>query len=200
MANQAILKQHEKVENWFFVYLKNVPVIYASVQSPKKKYKSENDYEYSLLCFINEETKDYLEDKVMVNKIMAKVGVDKNKVRKVKYPLSSQAEEGTTNYDEYKGKHGLSLSLPAVSKKGKDNKLLVIDEKGNEFTEFIGNGSICTIKCFGYRNQDGLLNMQLDTVQVITNVPYEPKEGRSHHIDPMLVKGGDSSFDDDMPF
>lgn len=51
----------------------------------------------------------------------------------------------------------------------------VIDAEGRAFTENVGNGSVCTLKLFGYKNQDGQLTVTLDTVQVIEHVPYDQK-------------------------
>jgi hypothetical protein len=58
----------------------------------------------------------------------------------------------------------------------------VIDKDGQAFTQDIGNGSVCTLKLFGYRNPEGQLTVTLDTVQVVEHVPYEGK-GSSDSVD-----------------
>ena len=177
MTNQAVLKQDTKNKDFSYLYFKSVPVIYASVQEPKKKYQS-TDKEYAVTIFVTEETKTFLEEDVLLNKTLYKVGVDKNKKRKIKFPLSSQVDsENDMNYDDYKGLYGLSLSLNEKRKNGKTNTLIVVDEAGNPFTDLVGNGSICSIKCFGYRNEDELLVVSLNIVQVLEHVPYEGGSG-----------------------
>jgi hypothetical protein len=158
------------------LYIKNAVVFYASVQEPKKKYQSE-DREYSVTVFVDEATKDQLLDEVMVNKTFAQVGKDKTSKppRRIKYPLSSQVEDGKVNYDIVDGMFGFSVAKPEFSKKGKPMTVTVIDKDGQPFTENVGNGSVCTLKLFGYKNQDNQLVVTLDTLQVIEHVPYEGK-------------------------
>lgn len=160
------------------LYLKNVPVFYPVVHEPKTKYQSQ-DREYSLTAFVDEATKDKLLDEVMLNKTFAQVGKDKTSKppRRIKYPLSSQVEDGKINYDAVDGMFGFSVAKPEFSKAGKKMAVNVIDTEGKAFTENIGNGSICTLKLFGYRNQDGQLTVTLDTVQVVEHVAYEQKGG-----------------------
>lgn len=169
------------------MYLKNVPVWYAAVHKPKFKYQSDTEKEFSLTVFVDKATFQLMDsanglDKgfVAINKQFREVGVDKNKNRKVKFPLSSQIEDDEKkeySYDAVKGMYGASLCLAEISKKGKRNAVTVIgkpDAQGviQEFTRDIGNGSICNIKLFGYVNKEGMLNIQLDTVQVLEHVPY----------------------------
>lgn len=158
----------------FNLYLKNVPVFYPVVHEVKKKYQSE-EKEFSVTVFIDEPTKDKLEDEVAVNKTFAKVGVTKTSKppKRVKYPLSSQAEEGKLNYDEVEGMWGFTVTRPEFSKKGNKQTINVIDKDGNAFTENVGNGSVCNIKLFCYKNRDGQLVVTLDTLQVIEHVAYE---------------------------
>tara|TARA_R110000744_G_C19371770_1_gene563213 strand:- start:62379 stop:63098 length:720 start_codon:yes stop_codon:yes gene_type:complete len=158
------------------LYIKNVTVFYAAVHEPKKKYQSE-DKEFSLTAFVDEATKDKLLDEVMVNKSFLLVGKDKTQKppRRIKYPLSSQVEEGKVNYDIVDGMYGFSVARPEFSKKGNPMAVNVIDVNGNPFTENVGNGSVCNIKMFAYRNQDDQAVVMLDTVQVIEHVPYEAK-------------------------
>lgn len=168
------------------LYIKNATVYYAVVNEPKKKYQSE-DREFSATIFVDEETKDKLLDEVMVNKTFSLVGKDKTSKppRRIKYPLSSQVEEGKVNYDIVEGMYGFSVAKPEFSKKGNPMSVNVIDTEGEAFTENVGNGSVCTIKLFGYRNQDNQLVVTLDTLQVVDHVPYE-------------VKAAADSIDDDV--
>lgn len=158
------------------LYIKDAVVFYAAVHEPKRKYQSE-DREYSATVFVDEETKDKLLDEVMVNKSFAQAGKDKTTKppRRIKYPLSSQVEEGKVNYDVVKGMFGFNVAKPEFSKKGNPMTVNVIDKEGNAFTENVGNGSVCTLKLFGYRNQEGQLVVTLDTLQVLEHVPYEGK-------------------------
>lgn len=156
------------------LYVTNAVVFYPVVHEPKKGYNTE-EREFGLTAFVTEAVKDQLLDDVMVNKSFLQVGKDKTSKppRRIKYPLSSQTEEGKVNYDEVEGMFGFSVSRPEFSKKGTPMRVNVIDTEGNQFTENVGNGSVCNIKLFGYKNQDGQLVVQLDTVQVVKHVPYE---------------------------
>lgn len=158
------------------LYIKNAVVFYASVHESKKKYQSE-EKEFSCTVFVDEEAKDKLLDEVMVNKTFALVGKDKTAKppRRTKYPLSSQVEEGKTNYDVVDGMYGFSVAKPELSKKGNKMFVNVIDAEGKPFTENVGNGSLVHLKLFGYKNQDNQLVVTLDTMQVIEHVPYENK-------------------------
>lgn len=209
------------------LYIKNAPVFYAVVHDPKKKYQSE-DREYSVTVFVDEETKDKLLDEVMVNKSFSLVGKDKTSKppRRIKFPLSSQVDEGKVNYDEVDGMYGFTVAKPEFSKKGNPMTVNVIDAEGNTFTENVGNGSVCTLKLFGYRNQDDQVVVTLDTMQVLEHVPYEQKAAADSVEDDVLgvsykvkkVEGKqednlvgkqtaptepdteDDAFDDDIPF
>lgn len=156
------------------LYIMGATVYYPVVHEPQKKYQSE-DREYSCTLFVDEETKDKLLDEVMVNKTFALVGKDKTTrpPRRIKYPLSSQVEEGKVHYDIVDGMYGFSVARPEFSKKGNPMTVNVIDAEGKEFTENVGNGSVCNVKLFGYRNRDGQIVVMLDTVQVVEHVPYE---------------------------
>jgi hypothetical protein len=171
----------------FNVYILNTPVFYAKVHDVKFKYQSTTDKEYSLTSFVDEETKDKLLDEVMLNKTFAQVGKDKTSKapRRIKFPLSSQVEEGKTNYDVVDGLFGFTVAKPEFSKAGNKMSVNVIDKDGEAFTQDIGNGSVCTLKLFGYKNVEGQLTVTLDTVQVIEHVPYESK-------------GGDGNIEDDV--
>jgi len=171
----------------FNVYVLNAPVFYAAVHTPKTKYQS-TDKEFSLTAFVDEATKDKLLDEVMLNKGFALVGKDKTTKppRRVKYPLSSQVEEGKTNYDVVEGMYGFGLAKPEFSKKGNPMTVNVIDKEGQAFTQDIGNGSVCTLKLFGYRNPEGQLTVTLDTVQVVEHIAYEGKTSSDEVVDDVL--------------
>lgn len=158
------------------IYLKNVPVFYPVVHEVKKKFQSE-EREYSTTVFVDEEAKDKLLDDVMVNKTFALVGKDKTSKppRRIKFPLSSQTEEGKVNYDLVDGMYGFSVAKPEFSKQGNKMSVNVIDVDGNAFTENVGNGSVVNLKLFGYKNREGQVVVTLDTMQVVEHVPYEGK-------------------------
>lgn len=189
MTTSVIVKQLPKsgTLETFNVYVLNAPVFYAAVHTPKSKYQS-TDKEFSLTAFVDEATKDKLLDEVMLNKGFALVGKDKTTKppRRVKYPLSSQVEEGKTNYDAVDGMYGFGLAKPEFSKKGNAMTVNVIDTEGNAFTQDIGNGSVCTLKLFGYRNPEGQLTVTLDTVQVVEHIPYEGKTSADSVDDDVL--------------
>lgn len=186
------------------LYVMGATVFYPVVHEPQKKYQSE-DREYSCTLFVDEETKDKLLDEVMVNKTFALVGKDKTSKppRRIKYPLSSQVEEGKVNYDVVDGLYGFSVARPEFSKKGNLMSVNVIDAEGNPFTENVGNGSVCNVKLFGYRNQDNQIVVMLDTVQVLEHVPYVGKAPSDSVDDDVLgvsykVKKVDTSAGDDQ--
>ena len=207
MTTSVIVKQLPKsgTLETFNVYVLNAPVFYAAVHTPKSKYQS-TDKEFSLTAFVDEATKDKLLDEVMLNKGFALVGKDKTTKppRRVKYPLSSQVEEGKTNYDVVEGMYGFGLAKPEFSKKGNAMTVNVIDTEGKAFTQDIGNGSVCTLKLFGYRNPEGQLTVTLDTVQVIEHVPYEGKTSADSVDDDVLgvsykVKKASQPSEEDVP-
>ncbi len=188
------LKQDGK---WEFLYLKNVVVYYASVLDTKNKYESK-EKEFSVLAFVSDEDRETLEDSVRINKQLFKVGKDKNKKRAIKYPEDK--------YPLVKGLNGIQLTLNEYSKQGKLNSLTVVDKEGQPQTELVGNGSLCNIKCFGYRNQDDLLVVSLTLVQVVDLVPYEGGSSSDYDEElgikipkqePVKEKSPASEFDDD---
>lgn len=189
MTTSVIVKQLPKsgTLETFNVYVLNAPVFYAAVHTPKSKYQS-TDKEFSLTAFVDEATKDKLLDEVMLNKGFALVGKDKTTKppRRLKYPLSSQVEEGKTHYDVVEGMYGFGLAKPEFSKKKNPMTVNVIDTEGKAFTQDIGNGSVCTLKLFGYRNPEGQLTVTLDTVQVVEHIPYESKGGDGNVVDDVL--------------
>ncbi len=204
------------------IYLKNVPVFYPVVHEPKKKYQSE-EREYSVTAFVDEAAKDTLLDEVMLNKTFAQVGKDKTSKppRRVKFPLSSQTEEGKVNYDIVDGMYGFSVAKAEFSKQGNPMSVNVIDLEGKPFTENVGNGSVVNLKLFGYKNRDNQVVVQLDTVQVVEHVAFESKGSSDSVADDVLgvsysvkkadklvapapqaapVVEEDEGFDDTVPF
>lgn len=169
------------------VYIKNAVVFYAAVHEPKLRYQS-TDKEFSATVFVDEEAKDNLIDVVMVNKNFAQVGVTKTTKppRRLKYPLSSQVEEGKANYDLVDGLWGFNIAKPEFSKKGLPMSVNVIDTEGQAFTENVGNGSVVNLKLFGYKNQDGQLTVTLDTMQIVEHIPYEGKSSSDEVVDDVL--------------
>lgn len=169
------------------IYIKNAVVFYASVHDPKKKYNSE-DREYSATVFVDEDAKDNLFDDVLVNKTFAEVGKTKTSKppKRIKYPLSSQVEEGKTNYDLVEGMWGFNVAKPEFSKAGNPMSVNVIDAEGNTFTENVGNGSVVNLKLFSYRNVDGQAVVTLDTMQVVEHVPYEGSGDAGSVVDDVL--------------
>lgn len=169
------------------VYIKDAIVFYPVVHAPKLKYQS-TEKEFSVTVFVDEESKDKLIDEVMLNKTFAEVGKTKTTKppRRIKYPLSSQTEEGKINYDVVDGMWGFSVAKPEFSKKGNPMSVNVIDKEGNAFTENVGNGSKCTLKLFGYKNQEGQVVVTLDTLQVIEHVAYEQKGAADSVVDDVL--------------
>lgn len=166
------------------IYLKNVPVFYPVVHEVKKKYQSE-EREYSCTVFVDEEAKDKLLDEVMLNKTFALVGKDKTSKppRRIKFPLSSQVEEGKIHYDAVDGMYGFSVAKPEFSKQGNKMVVNVIDTEGKPFTENVGNESVVNLKLFGYRNKEGQVVVTLDTMQVVEHVPFESKGAADSVVD-----------------
>ena len=174
---EAVLVEEGKNE---FLYLKNVPVFFAQVLEPTKKYQSE-DLAYQFTVFVDSDTREKLElpvdeDGVAINKELKEVGKDRNKKKQLKYPLESQLKEGKgTAYDIVDGMHGMGLSLNDLTKAGKKSILKVVDADGKDWdkTKAIGNGSKVHVKCFGYRNQDEQLVVFPNLIVVVEHVPYE---------------------------
>ena len=156
------------------IYFKNVPVTFAKVLVPAKKLQSE-DKAYQVNIFINADTLTKV-DEIGVNKTFAEVGVTK---------ITKGANRGQVKFKldehnkDYEGMFAIQLSRETVKRDKKTDEitkvydpLKVVDINGEPFTQEIGNGSVCTIKVFGYRNQDNLLCLQMDTFQVLEHVPY----------------------------
>jgi hypothetical protein len=147
-----------------FLYIKDAIAYYPKVHQPANKYQS-TDREYTITLFVTDEDRAVLEDEVLVNKTLYKVGKDKNKKRVIKY-----AED---KYQDVSGLNGIQISLNEFNKSGRKNALTVIDSNGNPITDNIGNGSRVSVKCFGYRNVDDALVVSLQTIMVDELVPYE---------------------------
>lgn len=195
-------------------------IYYAnSLTTARPKPKSE-DKNYSCTLFVDSDTRDKLEfpveeGGVFVNKQLFEVGKDKNKKRKVKYPTSDQAGEDERSYDEVKGLHGISLTAPEFKKNGDSAKPKIVDDKGNPWdtnAKPIGNGTKVNVRMWGWRNEEGQLNVTLDLVQITDYV--EGSSGGNSGFDDVLgidlgaveakevPQGMDNpdDFDDDIPF
>lgn len=166
------------------LYFKNVPVTFAQVLKPTKKYQSE-DTAYQLNLFMNADTAAKAE-KIGLNKELAEVGVTKIKKGANRGELKYKLDEHNTPFE---GMFAAQFSRNTV-KRDKEGTLVktyeplkVVDTDGNPFTQEVGNGSVCHVKLFAYRNEEDMLVVMLDTVVVVEHVPY--------------VKGGDS-FDDEL--
>jgi hypothetical protein len=173
-----VVKQNPKNKDFYDVYIKGATAFYASVHQPKMKYQAEKmdpsqQKEYTATLFVQQDVADYLMDVMRINKTFFEVGVSKNKLRKVKFPISTQVEEGKHHYDDVQGLWGAQFSLPEYAKSGKRNNVLVVDSNGKPTQELVGNGSVVTVKLSGYRNDEGLLNLRLHTMKVEQLVAYE---------------------------
>lgn len=184
--------KHTKDSKFEYVYFMDTPCVYASVQEPKSKLhkptekdKNKSENEYAITLFVTDEDREYLEDTVKINKQFFEVGKDKNKLRKIKYPLTKEDGEPTA-FAPYKGLHGVQLTLNELSNKGTTNNLVVVDAQGKPFEEMVGNGSVVTVKLYGYRNQDELLNISMNLVMVKEHVPYEGGSGGGTITDDVL--------------
>ena len=194
---EAVLVKEGKNE---FLYLKNVPVFFAQVLEPTKKYQSE-DLAYQFTVFVDSDTREKLElpvdeDGVAINKELKEVGKDRNKKKQIKYPLESQLKEGKgTAYDIVDGMHGMGLSLNDLTKAGKKSILKVVDADGKDWdkNKAIGNGSKVHVKCFGYRNVDEQLVVFPNLIVVVEHVPYEGGNGGGMVEDSVLGVSVDMS-------
>lgn len=166
------------------LYLMNVPVTFAAVIKATKKYQSE-ELAWQTNLFVDKETKAKLDD-IGINKEFAEVGVTKIKKGtnrgNLKYPLNEHNEA-------YAGMFAAQLGRDVLNKKGEPRTpIKVVSPDGEAFTKDVGNGSICNIKMYGYRNEDGMLVVMLDTVVVVEHVPYERSEGLHDDILGVTIK------------
>ena len=202
--SKVIIK--EKDENTFDIYILNVPCVYAVVHEPRFKYQSQTEKEYSMTVFVDDDVRAALED-APLNKTFFKVGVDKNKKRAIKFPLSSQGGNGT--YDPFKDLNGVNLNCPDKSKAGNERHIKIIDTAGQPVEDKLGNGTTVSVKLFGYKNKDGLINATMNTIQVQHLVEYIEKEGSFDDVlgvdlkkfdDPKKVPDAIKEDDADLPF
>lgn len=177
-ANNTVMfeiTKGKKTEN-LSLYLMNCPCVYASVQAPTEKYNSPGEKEFSITVFVTEEQKDVLEDELVLNKSFFLVGKDKNKKKKIKYPLSSQlkeGQEGAPTYDDYEGLYGVKFTQTEFNRDGTKTKLDVIGTDKKPTKELVGNGSVVSLKLWGYKNEDEQFNTRLNMVKIEELVPYE---------------------------
>lgn len=178
---EAVLVKEGKNE---FLYLKNVPVFFAKVLELTNNFNKDGK-EFQFTVFVDKETRDKLElpvdeGGIAINKILREVGKDRNKLKRIKYPLQSQLKDGKgTGYDIVEGMFGMGLSLSEFTKQGKKSILKVVDSNGKDWdkSKAIGNGSKIDVKFFGYRNQDDQLVVFPNLIVVTEHVPYEGGNG-----------------------
>jgi len=182
------------------LYLYDVPVTYAQVIKPSKKYQSE-DTAYQINLFVDKATLTQLEE-IGLNKEMAEVGVTKIKKGTNRGQLKYKLDDVNGEYD---GMFAAQFSRDTVKrdKAGAFVKnispLKVVDHEGNEFTQDVGNGSICTVKMFAYRNEENLLVVMLDTVVVLQHVAYNKEDSYYDEELGITIKIGDKpSIDPDL--
>lgn len=178
----VVCKKNANLKGCFDVYLKDVVLYYTRVHEPMDKMAepvpgvgNQSKRQYSVTVFMTEEDRQALEDEVMVNKQIFEVGKDKNKKRKIKFPLYKEDAEGNQveAFKDVEGLHGVQLIQHEFNKSGRPNQVIVVDANGEPITENIGNGSRGHVKLFGYRNQEDLMNVLLTMVVVTDLVPYE---------------------------
>ena len=161
------------------LYFMNVPVTYAKVLAPAKKYQ-QDDTAYQLNVFIDAATMTKLEE-IGINKEFAEVGVTKIKkgANRGKLKYSTEVEANAPYVEMFAAQLGRDTvkrdKNGAVVKEYAPLKLL--DKAGQPFTQEVGNGSICNVKCFAYRNTDGMLVVMVDTVVVVEHVAYSRNDG-----------------------
>lgn len=187
VKTEAILKQDGKNE---FLYLKNVVLFYPSILSVNKKYQSD-EKAYQFTAFVDSETREKLElpvdeGGIALNKECKEVGKDRDKKRKIKYPLEKQIKDGKgIPYDSVKGMHGIQFALNEYTKSGKKSILKVVDSEGKAWPKdkLVGNGSTASVKFFGYRNQDDQLVVFPNLIVIHEHVPYESNGGGAQEDD-----------------
>lgn len=175
-----------------YLYFKNVPVTYAKIHESSKKMNSE-DKAYQMNIFIDADTMEAVEE-LGVNKNFSQVNVTKISKGlnrgKLKFPVKDADGNPTANAP-YEGMFATQLSRETVKRDKKTNEIVkeyeplkVVDTEGNPFTADVGNGSICHVKLFVYRNTEGMLNTMMDTVVVVDHVEY--------------VKAGNDGYDEEL--
>ncbi len=166
------------------LYFMNVPVTFAQIIKPGKKYQSE-DLAWQLNLFVDQATKDKLDD-IGINKELAQVGVTKIKKGgnrgNLKYPLDEHNKE-------FGGMWGAQFGRDVLNKNRQPRTpLKTISPDGEDFTKEVGNGSVCNVKMYGYRNEDNMLVVMLDTVVVVDHVAYERGDGFHDDILGVTIK------------
>lgn len=155
------------------LYFKGVPVTFAQVLKPGKKYQSE-DTAYQLNLFIDKETAEAVEA-IGLNKELAEVGVTKIKKGANRGELKYKLDEHNAPYADMFAAQ-FSRNTVKRDKEGVIQKTLdplkLIGPDGEPFKKEVGNGSICDVKLFAYRNADNMLVVMLDTVVVREHVEY----------------------------
>jgi hypothetical protein len=156
-----------------YLYFKNVPVTFAQVLKAVKKYQSD-DTAYQLNLFIDAATMAKVED-IGLNKEFAEVGVTKIKKGANRGEFRYKLDEHNSGFADM---FGARFDRNTV-KRDKDGVLVkeyeplkVLDAQGNPFDQEVGNGSVCHVKLFAYRNSDNMLVVMMDTVVVVDHVPY----------------------------
>lgn len=216
----VIVKEVEFKGNTFYnVYVTDCKTAWSFLKTPKPKYGNESVREFTTDLFITDEDRETLED-LMVNKTFAKVGVDKNKKRKIKY--------SNEDYPDMVGLNGFKATLNEYKKDGTAQKLDVVIKKedgtNEPFDGIVGNGSTVSVKLFGYRpnnDPEEAMNLQLKVVQVTdlveieSNGDYDPTRMQDDVLGIDMDLGGSATtdtpqaktappaspdFDDDIPF
>lgn len=170
-----VVKNIDKKGQMVDLYVKDAVLYYAKIHDPVKIHKksptsknpSENHYQVDV--FISEEDAIELREQVRVNKQLFEVGVDKKTKgdRSIKYKEDS--------FELAKGLHGFSATCNELNKKGEPNQFVVVDgetKKPWAREGKVGNGSKATIKFFGWRNDEGELNIEMRVVFVTEAVEY----------------------------
>lgn len=175
-----------------YLYFKNVPVTYAKIHEPSKKMNSE-DKAYQMNVFIDADSMAIVEE-LGVNKNFSQVGVTKiakgiNR-GKIKFAVKDADGNETAN-TPFEGMFATQLGRDCVKRDPTSNEIIkeyaplkVVYPDGSPFTSDIGNGSVCSVKVFVYKNSENMLNAMMDTVVVIDHVPY--------------VKAGNDGYDAEL--
>ena len=160
------------------LYVKDATFMWASVLDVKNKLGSDKEDDpkkkrhYEVITIVDSEDYEALED-LKLNKTIFEIGKDKNRYKAIKFPVKDKETGEDTPYTPYKGMYGFSATLIEDSNKGNKNELVVVDEDGEPITELVGNGSKGHLKFWGYRSEEGLLNIQMKMMVVTELVPYE---------------------------
>lgn len=187
--SEVIQKDSNKFEQ-VYIMGGDAVLYYPRLNKPYPKHKSD-EKQYSVTVFVDTETRNKLEmpvdeGGVFINKQFYEVGVDRNKKKKIKFPTSNQVGEDERHYDDVKGLHGFSMTCPEFKKNGEKFVVNVVDGDGNPLKESVGTGSKGNIRSWGWRNEEGQLNITLDTVQV-TELVEAPSSGNGGFDDIMGI-------------